>query len=81
MTKHFELKVSTADPPALRSEVESILRRYHVKFELRTLGQKEIIYDSELPLHTRTDRIATAILATGKNGETEVAWDEKKAKK
>src|SRR5690349_19158775 len=45
MTKHFELKVSTDDPPALRNEVESILRRYHVKFELRTLGQKEIVYD------------------------------------
>jgi len=30
---------------------------------------------------TRTDRIATAILAVGKNGDTEVAWEEKKSKK
>jgi uncharacterized membrane protein YhiD involved in acid resistance len=81
MTKHFELKVSTNDPAAMRNDIEAILRRYHVKFELRTLGQKEVIYDSELPLHTRTDRIANAILTAGKNGETEVAWDEKKAKK
>jgi uncharacterized membrane protein YhiD involved in acid resistance len=81
LTKHFELKVATGDPNAMRADIESILRRYHVKFELRTLGQKEIIYDTELPMHTRTDRIANAILGVGKNGENEVAWDEKKAKK
>ena len=81
LTKHFELKVTATDPAAMRSDVERILRRYHVDFELRSAGQKELVYDSELPLHTRTDRIANAILALGKNGETEVAWDEKKAKK
>ena len=81
LTKHFELKVTTPDPAALRNDIEAILRRYHVKFELRSVGQKEIVYDSELPLHTRTDRIANAILAVGKNGDTEVAWEEKKAKK
>jgi len=81
LTKHFELKVTGGDPAALRGDIEAILRRYHVKFELRSLGQKDIVYDSELPLHTRTDRIANAILSVGKNGETEVSWDEKKAKK
>jgi len=81
LTKHFELKITAGDPAALRNDIESILRRYHVKFEMRSLGPKEIVYDSELPLHTRTDRIANAILSIGKNGETEVAWEEKKAKK
>jgi uncharacterized membrane protein YhiD involved in acid resistance len=81
LTKHFELKVTAGDPAALRNDIESVLRRYHVQFELRSLGQKELVYDSELPLHTRTDRIANAIVSLGKNGDTEVAWDEKKAKK
>jgi hypothetical protein len=81
LTKHFELKVTAGDPAALRNDVESVLRQYHVKFELRSLGQKELVYDSELPLQTRTDRIANAILSLGKNGETAVAWDEKKSKK
>jgi hypothetical protein len=81
LTKHFELKVTAGDPAALRNDIESVLRRYHVKFELRSLGQKELVYDSELPLHTRTDRIANAIVSLGKNGDTEVAWDEKKSKK
>jgi len=81
LTKHFELKATSGDPASLRNDIESILRRYHVKFELRSLGQKELVYDTELPLHTRTDRIANAILTLKNNGETEVAWDEKKAKK
>jgi hypothetical protein len=80
LTKHFELKLTAADPVALRGDLEAILRRYHVKYELRSAGPKELVFDSELPMHTRTDRIATAILALG-NGETEVAWDEKKPKK
>lgn len=81
LTEHFELKVIAADSAAMRTDVEAILRRYHVKFELRSAGQKELVYDTELPLPTRTDRIANAILALGKNGDTEVAWDEKKTKK
>jgi uncharacterized membrane protein YhiD involved in acid resistance len=80
-TKHFELKVTAADPAALRGDVEAILKRYKVTYELRSVGQKELCYDSELPLRTPTDRIANAILALGKSGETEVAWDERKAKK
>lgn len=81
LTEHFELKVIAADPAAMRTDIEVILRRYHVKFELRSAGQKELVYDTELPLPTRTDRIANAILALGKKGDTEVAWDEKKTKK
>jgi len=81
LTKHFELKVTAEDPAGMRGNIEAILKRYKVQYELRSAGQKELVYDSELPLHTRTDRIANAILALGKNGETEVAWDEKKAKK
>jgi hypothetical protein len=78
--KTFELKVSTADPGALRGEIESILRRYDVKYELRSAGAKELVYQADLPLNVRTDRVANAILLLQPNGETEVAWDEKKKK-
>ena len=80
-TKHFELKITSADPAALRGGVETILKRYNVTYELRSAGQRELVYDSELPLRAPTDRIANALLALGKTGETEVAWEEKKAKK
>jgi hypothetical protein len=78
--KHFELKITSPDPTALRPEVEAALRRYGVQYELRTLGQHEIVYSAELPMHASTERIANAILRLPPNGETEVAWDEKKKK-
>ncbi len=78
--KTFDLKVTAADPAALRGEVESILRRYEIKYELRSAGAKELVYQADLPLETRTDRVANAILLLQPNGETEVSWEEKKKK-
>jgi uncharacterized membrane protein YhiD involved in acid resistance len=79
-TKTFELKVTTADPAALRGDIEAILRRYHLKYELRTAGAKDLVYETELPINTRTDRVANAILLLDAGKETEVVWDEKKKK-
>jgi uncharacterized membrane protein YhiD involved in acid resistance len=79
-TKLFELKVTTEDPASIRSNVESILRRYHVKYELRTAGAKDLVYETELPFNTKTDRVANAILLLDPKRETEVVWDEKKKK-
>ena len=78
--KSFDLKITTPDPTAMRSAVENILRRYHVDFELRSAGQKELAYDAELPLAVRTDRVANAILALKDGNETDVVWEEKKKK-
>ena len=79
-TKLFELKVSTGDPPSIRSGIEGLLRRHHIRYELRTAGTKELVYEAELPLHTRTDRVANAILLLDSKQETEVFWEEKKKK-
>jgi hypothetical protein len=79
-TKTFELKVTTNDPAALRSAIESILRRYHITYELRTAGTKDLVYEAELPFNTRTDRVSNAILLLDSNKETEVVWDDKKKK-
>jgi len=78
--KTFELKIAAPDPAALRAEVEDILRRSKIQFELRSAGAKELCYETELPLAVRTDRIANAILKLEPGGETEVSWDEKKKK-
>ena len=78
--KTFELKVIGPDPVALRHRIETILRRNEIQFELRTLGGKEIVYETQLPLTLSTDRIANAILAMGPDGDTEVMWDERKKK-
>ena len=78
--KIFDLKIVAPDPTVLRADVEAILRRSGVKFELRSAGAKDLIYDASLPVSVRTDRIANAILSLQPNGETEVAWEEKKKK-
>jgi len=79
-TKTFELKVTTNDPAALRSAIEGILRRYHITYELRTAGAKDLVYEAELPIDTRTDRVSNAILLLDSAKETEVVWEEKKKK-
>jgi hypothetical protein len=78
--KTFDLKVMATDPAAVRDKVESILRRSEVKYELRTAGAKELVYETELPMSARTDKLSNAILSLQPNGETEVIWEEKKKK-
>ena len=78
--KTFDLKVVVSDPAALRSDVEAILRRSNVKFELRSLGAKDLVYETQLPLAARTDRLSNAIVQLLPDHETEVSWEEKKKK-
>jgi uncharacterized membrane protein YhiD involved in acid resistance len=78
--KKFELTITNTDPSVVRGNIEAILRRYHVEYELRSAGPKELCYEAELPFDTRTDRVANAILRLQPGGETEVIWDEKKKK-
>jgi hypothetical protein len=56
------------------------LRRFDVKYELRSAGAKELMYEANLPLDTKTDRVSNAILLLDANNEKEVTWEEKKKK-
>jgi len=78
--KTFELKIIGPDPAQIGGQIESILKRHHVQYELRSTGPKEIHYEAQLPFNARTDRISNAILLLEPNGEVEVVWDEKKKK-
>ena len=78
--KTFELKVTGADPAVIRKDLEHLLRRSNVRYELRTAGPKELVYEAQLPLKLSTDRVSNAILKLAPSGETEVVWDEKKKK-
>lgn len=78
--KTFDLKVTGVDPTTIRNDLEQLLRRNKVKFELRTAGPKELVYEANLPLSVPTDRISNAILKLQPTGETEVVWEEKKKK-
>ncbi|MGH9347900.1 MAG: DUF4956 domain-containing protein, partial [Vicinamibacterales bacterium] len=78
--KTFELKVTAADPSVLRSEIEAVLRRYDIRYELRSAGAKELVYEADLPLETKTDRVSNAILLLEAETGKEVVWEEKKKK-
>jgi hypothetical protein len=78
--KTFDLKITAPDPTPLRNQIESLLRRYDIKYELRSAGAKDLVYEAHLPLETKTDRVSNAILMLEGNGEKEVVWEEKKKK-
>jgi len=77
--KSFELKVSAKDPAALKSEVEALLTKDHITFELRESTEKHIAYSALVPQGKRTDRISEAIVALNGAAAVDVAWEEKKA--
>ena len=80
--KAFLLTVASADPLALRPQVDALLRARRLRFELRGSGPKEISYEVMLPQRVRTDRVANDILALAPEPEakTGVTWEEKKDK-
>jgi hypothetical protein len=80
--KAFDLKVKLGkDTDGARTQVEQILRRYQLKFELRTSSDEEVCYDVQVPLELKTDRITNAILKLDPDGHASVEWtDKKKAK-
>jgi hypothetical protein len=79
--KTFELTVAAKAPAALKAEVEALLTRHHIKFELRESTEKQIMYSAQVPQGKRTDRISEAITALHGAEAVEVVWDEKKAAK
>jgi Domain of unknown function (DUF4956)/MgtC family len=79
--KTFDLKVKIGkDTDALRPKIDEILRRYQLKFELRTSSDEEVCYDVQVPLELKTDRVSNTLLRLDPNGHASVEWAEKKKK-
>src|SRR5918995_3780976 len=49
LRKTFDLKIAAPDPASLRPDVEAILRRSGIKFDLRSAGAKDLVYEAEMP--------------------------------
>ena len=78
--KRFELSVETPNPATQRAAIEGILRRHRVEFELRSAGDRELVYQAELPMELRTDRVSNAILQlhpSTAEGEMQVVWSDR----
>lgn len=78
-TQAFTLRVKTANPAALKPQVERLLARRGVPYELRTSAKEEVCYDVRVPLSAHTARMSEQILELDKDAA--VQWEEKKEKK
>ena len=80
--KVFDLKVSAKGAAALKPQVEALLRKHRMKFELRGVTEEDLSYAVEVPQGSkRTDRASEAITKLGGPETVSVAWAEKKAAK
>ncbi len=79
--KRFDLTVKAGkETDAMREKIEAILRRFRLKFELRTSSDEEVCYDVQVPMVVQTDRVSDAVLKLDPEGHVAVEWSEKKNK-
>jgi uncharacterized membrane protein YhiD involved in acid resistance len=76
----FTLKVTTEDPAGLRRQVEALLRRHKLGFELRSWGEQELVYAVDVPLAMKTDELSTNLVGLSGKDKVGVEWGEKKNK-
>ena len=79
--KFFELKIKLGEETDnRRKDVDAILRRFHVDFDLLSSSDEEICYEVWLPLEMQKERLANALLRLDPEGHGAVEWNEKKPK-
>jgi uncharacterized membrane protein YhiD involved in acid resistance len=79
--KDFLLTVKAKGSGQLQGQLEKVLRRNGVTFEMRTASQDDLTYSVRLPLTKKTDRLTNAILSLGEKDEMTVDWSDKKPRK
>jgi uncharacterized membrane protein YhiD involved in acid resistance len=80
-TQHFTLKVTAKDPAAVKSQLEALLTRYRVEFELRGTSKEELHFEVRVPVEAKTDRLSDRIQKLDPANVNEVSWEEKKENK
>jgi len=77
-TTLFTLCVKVADPARVKPELERLLARRHLDFQLHAASKEELCYDVHFPSDSKTDRLSSQILQL--DADAEVKWEEKKSK-
>lgn len=77
----FMLKISAKDPLKVKPQIERLLTKYRLPFEMRSSGTDEIQYEVHVPVERKTDRLSDLILKLDPENATKVEWEEKKEKK
>jgi hypothetical protein len=80
-TQLFQLKIKANDAPAVKAEVDKVLTRYRLVYEMRASSKEELEYEVRVPLARKTDRLSGIIMKLDSANVTSVEWDQKKEKK
>jgi hypothetical protein len=78
-TQLFALTVKTKDSARLKPQIEALLNRRQLNYELRTSAPEEISYDVHFPIDRKTAHLSDQILTL--SDDAAVEWEEKKEKK
>ena len=76
----IDLKIQAKDPAAFRPKVEDLLSRSRLEYSMRTISNEEVVYEVQLPIDRKTDRLSNAILKLDPENATGVEWKKKEKK-
>ncbi len=76
--KHFVLTVKSEDTASLRADVERVLARHRVGYELRSSSETDLCYAVSVPLERTTDQVSNSLLRLGRDHPVAVEWEERK---
>jgi len=76
--RNFELSVKLGEnTTSLREQIESVLRRHRLDYELRAAAEDEVSYFVSAPQWIETDTVSNTLIALGPKGKGSVEWKEK----
>ncbi len=78
--KHFDLTLEGEGIAAMKADIERVLERHRVGYELRSESDSEVCYAVSLPLDRSTDQVSAAVLRLMREHPIAVEWDERKRK-
>jgi uncharacterized membrane protein YhiD involved in acid resistance len=81
-TRIFELTVKMGEKTQeMRPKIEEVLRRYKVRYELRTAAEDNVLYMVTTPKSLRTDRVSNVLMELMPDGKAAIEWNEKQKDK
>ena len=81
-TVSLTLKIAAPDAARMRRQVEGVLRRNGLEYELRGWGQGELSYAVSLPVEKKTENLSAALVGVGgkERDAVTVEWSDRKDK-
>jgi uncharacterized membrane protein YhiD involved in acid resistance len=77
----FDLSVTRKEmSPRIHADIERVLRRYRIRFDLRETTADSVSYEVVVPLRRDTQTVTEALAALDSKQTLDVKWDRKKDK-